>query len=139
MLSFGLMVEMSENFKLLLNPIGDLSSSSRNTRQSLGWSSLCCLVGAIAAVSGAGSVLGTGSVWSALSLCHTPDVGQELAEGRPPKPRALPLWVLQQAAPSKGEEKKVITIKKSSQGKFIFQIKRNHSEETSPGKYLYIR
>lgn len=59
MLSFGLMVEMSENFKLLLNPIRDLSSSSRNTRQSLGWSSLCCLVGAIAAVSGAGSVLGT--------------------------------------------------------------------------------
>lgn len=59
MLSFGLVVEMCENFKLFLNPIRDLSSSSGNTRQSLGWSSLCCLVGDIAALSGVGSIWGT--------------------------------------------------------------------------------
>lgn len=57
MFRFGLMVEMSENFKSFLNLTRDLAGSSRNTRQSLASSHLCRLVAAICGHAGDGEYL----------------------------------------------------------------------------------
>lgn len=57
MSSFGLMVDMSKNLKLFLNPTRYLSGSSRNTRQSLGLSNLCHLIAAVCGHLGNGEYL----------------------------------------------------------------------------------
>lgn len=91
-------------------------------------------------------MLGTGSVWDRVRLGHIeplshPRHGAGAGGGTVTQTEgsASVSAATGNAFKKKKKESNEIIIKKISQGKIKFQMKRNHSKEMSPGKYLYIR